>query len=141
MANAKATLTITERQYRALREAIQRVVEACGDRSGLTERKLRQWIRNKWGVEDERELLQAEFHSVAEYLNRWLLCGCDNSLSEGRVQLLKRIHDLRAKLGWDMTRLKEFAKQKVGRSSLNSMSGIELISLLRSLEAMCESEQ
>lgn len=142
MNHTKGATTITERQYRALKEAMRKVVEAWRDKIGLTERELRQLIRSRWGVEDERELLQTEFFAVAEYLNRWLTCGHDESAKSGRrVELLRLIHELRRRLGWDLTTLKEFVKLKTGRSNLNSMSESELASLVNSLEALCDSEQ
>lgn len=142
MSYTRGATTITERQYRALKEAMRKVVEAWRDKSGLTERELRQRIRSRWGVEDERELLQTEFFAVAEYLNQWLIHGQDESTQSGRrVELLRRIHGLRRRLGWDLSTLREFAKLKTGRSNLNSMSEGELASLVNSLEALCDSER
>ncbi|MFA4029651.1 MAG: hypothetical protein GDYSWBUE_000944 [Candidatus Fervidibacterota bacterium] len=142
MSHIQGGPTITERQYRALKEAMQRVIEAWRDKTGLTERELRQRIRSKWGVENERELLQTEFYAVAEYLNRWLTFGCDEGVKGGkRVKLLRRIHELRRRLGWNLSTLKEFMKLRVGRSNLSSMSEGELSSLISSLEALCGSEQ
>lgn len=134
-------LTITERQLRALKGAIQKIVETWHERSGVTERDVRHSIRAIWQIEDERELLQSEFHSVAEYLHHWLLHGHGREAKLGkRIELLRRAHKLRAKLGWGIDKLREFAKLKFGRTSLRSMSEEELNSLLKALEALCESQ-
>jgi len=128
---------ITERQYKALKEAIRNVVERWHDKEGLTEKALRQRIRAIWNVKDERELLQADFPSVTEYLHRCLVHGCASEGGQSqRIKLLRQIHELRRSLGWDLRKLKELAKQKVKRPSLRSLREEELKVILETLKAL-----
>gem|GEM_PF-1703471 len=129
---------ITERQYKALKEAIRKVVERWHDKEGITEKALRQRIRAIWNVKDERELLQVDFPSVTEYLHKCLLHGCkgEGSKKGQRIRLLRQIHELRRLLGWDLRKLKELAKRKVRRLNLRSLCEEELKVILEALKAL-----
>lgn len=130
-------VAITERQYRALLEAMEHIVATWCKERKLSVRMIQERIRILWGVRHERELLQSDFPAITDYLHQWLLTGDEpHRPTATRIELLRCVHELREALGWDVKRLQNFAKQCVGSKNLRQLRREQLQHLVDALKAL-----